>query len=122
MVDPNDVSGKTIWAGSIAGGLWKTTNIDAVPVSYPEAEIKSFSLFPNPATDQINILFNAGNNQLVTIELMDINGNKIDRILNKNLTGQQKISHNLSPKFSKGIYFVLLRIGNQQNVLKVIVG
>ena len=122
MVDPNDVTGKTIWAGSIAGGLWKTTNIDAVPVSFPEVEINSFSIFPNPATDQINILFNAGNNQLVTIELLDINGNKIDRIVHKNLTGQQKITHNLSPQFSKGIYFVLLRIGNHQNVLKVIVG
>jgi len=122
IVDPNDVTGKTIWAGSVAGGLWKTTNIDAVPVSYPEVETKSFSLFPNPATNQINITFNAGTNQLVTIELLDINGNKIDRILNQNLTGQQHINHNLSPQLSKGIFFVLLRIGNQQNVLKVIVG
>ncbi|WP_462249295.1 LamG-like jellyroll fold domain-containing protein [Ekhidna sp.] len=27
MVDPNDVSNNTIWSASIAGGLWKTTDI-----------------------------------------------------------------------------------------------
>ena len=29
MVDPNDSSEETVWAGSVAGGLWKTTNISA---------------------------------------------------------------------------------------------
>jgi len=28
MVDPNDGTGNTIWAGSVGGGLWKTTNIN----------------------------------------------------------------------------------------------
>lgn len=27
MVDPNDVTNKTVWAASISGGLWKTTDI-----------------------------------------------------------------------------------------------
>lgn len=27
MVDPNDPSGHTIWAGGVAGGLWRTTDI-----------------------------------------------------------------------------------------------
>ncbi len=121
MVDPNDVSGKTIWAGSVAGGLWKTTNIDAVPVTYPEPEPISISLFPNPVSDIINITFNAGTNQLVIIELLDINGNKIDRIMNQNLSGKQYIIHKLVPHLSSGIYFILLRIGVQQNVRKVIV-
>jgi hypothetical protein len=29
MVDPNDATKKTIWAGSVSGGLWKTTDITA---------------------------------------------------------------------------------------------
>ena len=122
MVDPNDITGKTIWAGSIAGGLWKTTNIDAVPISIPEVETKPFLIFPNPASDEINISFHAGVNELITIELLDINGNIIERIINKNLSGPQQIIHKLPPHLNKGIYFVLLRIGKQQDVLKVIVG
>ncbi len=29
LIDANDATGRTIWAGSVAGGLWRTTNIDA---------------------------------------------------------------------------------------------
>lgn len=29
MVDPNDATKKTVWAGSVGGGLWKTTDITA---------------------------------------------------------------------------------------------
>ncbi len=29
VIDANDPDGSTVWAGSVSGGLWKTTNIDA---------------------------------------------------------------------------------------------
>lgn len=29
LVDANDPSGQTVWAGGVAGGLWRTNNIDA---------------------------------------------------------------------------------------------
>ena len=29
MVDPNDGTGNTVWAGSVGGGLWKTTNMNS---------------------------------------------------------------------------------------------
>ncbi|GJM31444.1 MAG: hypothetical protein DHS20C18_04450 [Saprospiraceae bacterium] len=29
VIDANDADGSTVWAGSVSGGLWKTTNIDA---------------------------------------------------------------------------------------------
>lgn len=29
LIDANDPTGQTVWAGGVAGGLWKTTNIDA---------------------------------------------------------------------------------------------
>ncbi|HVG42589.1 MAG TPA: hypothetical protein VM888_13335, partial [Chitinophagaceae bacterium] len=28
MIDPNDPSRKTVWAGSVGGGLWKNTNVE----------------------------------------------------------------------------------------------
>lgn len=30
LFDANDATGKTVWAGGVAGGLWHSTNIDAV--------------------------------------------------------------------------------------------
>lgn len=36
LVDPNDATKKTVWAGSVGGGLWKTTDITAAnPVWTP---------------------------------------------------------------------------------------
>jgi len=29
MVDPNDATGKTVWAGGVGGGIWKTSDITA---------------------------------------------------------------------------------------------
>ncbi len=34
MVDSNDATGKTVFIGSVAGGLWKTTDITASPASW----------------------------------------------------------------------------------------
>lgn len=33
-IDPNDGTGNTVWAGSVGGGLWKTTNITANPPNW----------------------------------------------------------------------------------------
>ncbi len=42
LIDPNDVTKKTMWAGSVGGGLWKTTDITVA----------------NPVWTPINDLFN----------------------------------------------------------------
>lgn len=34
LIDANDPSARTVWAAGVAGGLWRTTNIDASPVSW----------------------------------------------------------------------------------------
>lgn len=34
LIDPNDPTKKTIWAGSVGGGLWKTTDITADPPTW----------------------------------------------------------------------------------------
>lgn len=34
LVDPNDGTGNTVYAGSVSGGLWKTTNISATPPTW----------------------------------------------------------------------------------------
>lgn len=34
LYDLNDATYKTVWAGSVGGGLWKTTDITATPVSW----------------------------------------------------------------------------------------
>jgi PKD repeat protein len=59
LVDPNDVTKKTVWAGSVGGGLWKTTDITAAsPVWTPQDD-----LFPNLAVT--TICANPANTQIM---------------------------------------------------------
>lgn len=48
MIDPNDPTGKTIWSGSVSGGLWKTTDIDAITQATQLSAAKGITLYPNP--------------------------------------------------------------------------
>ncbi|MBK9636467.1 MAG: hypothetical protein IPO63_01095 [Bacteroidetes bacterium] len=55
MVDPNDVTGNTVFAGSVGGGLWKTTNINAaVPNWTPVNDLLSNLAISSIAYDPTN--------------------------------------------------------------------
>ncbi|MEL7249566.1 MAG: 3-coathanger stack domain-containing protein [Bacteroidota bacterium] len=49
LIDANDPTGRTIWAGSVSGGLWRTTNIDAGAVNWTPIN----DLFQNLAISSI---------------------------------------------------------------------
>ncbi len=58
MVDPNDPTKKTVWAGSVGGGLWKTTDITAaspnwMPVNDLMGNLAVTSIVYNPANTQV---------------------------------------------------------------------
>ena len=48
MIDPNDPTGKTIWSGSVSGGLWKTTDIDGITQVAHQGAASGVKLYPNP--------------------------------------------------------------------------
>ncbi|HEX2682572.1 MAG TPA: hypothetical protein VHL77_01490, partial [Ferruginibacter sp.] len=49
LVDANDATGNTVWAGSVGGGLWKTTNINATEPAWTAVN----DLFDNLAVTSI---------------------------------------------------------------------
>jgi PKD repeat protein len=58
LVDPNDVTGNTVWAGSVGGGLWKTTNINTAspnwaPVNDLANNLAVTSIAYDPSNTQI---------------------------------------------------------------------
>lgn len=48
LIDPNDPTGQTVWAGSVSGGLWRTRGISSVGLASPEAADQPFAAWPNP--------------------------------------------------------------------------
>ncbi len=63
------------------------------------------SMYPNPAINEINFSINNTNNQLVTLTIVDIFGNMVNRIAIETLAGIQNFNVNISD-LSAGVYFV----------------
>ena len=122
MIDPNDPSGKTVWAGSVGGGLWKTTNIDAVPIVQPEiVESISLQVYPNPSADYINLNVSFAQPSNSTISLLDMQGNIIADIPSIKGTTEQTIRWNIPANLGAGNYFIMVRSGQQKMVKKIII-
>jgi photosystem II stability/assembly factor-like uncharacterized protein len=76
LVDPNDPSGKKIWAGSVSGGLWVTGNIDSAAYFY-YAQPSAFSavLYPNPAVNgRSGLKIEVEKAQQIAVKVFDLNG------------------------------------------------
>ena len=121
MIDPNDPSGQTVWAGSIAGGLWKTTAIDAIPIEEAQTQQMEMEVYPNPVDKELNISFNVMGNLHVLIELIDLNGNRVGIIMDKNVTGEQRLQYDVPMFIPRGIYLIVLKTTGNQIVRKVII-
>ncbi len=121
VIDPNDPTGKTVWAGSIAGGLWKTSDIDAVPVANNLTETASVKIYPNPSNGNFTIDLYIEGTENVKIELIDMQGKIMQTIANAQLSGIQYFNIQSDKKIPNGIYFVVLRSEKRQEVKKLII-
>jgi aminopeptidase N len=80
----------------------------------------SLKAVPNPVTDNSRIIFNLNKPALVTVELYNNSGTKINTILEKYLSaGEHSVNFNRKG-FKAGIYFVVLRSASQTETLKII--
>ena len=76
--------------------------------SYIPTKIKLYPNFPNPFNPTTQISFSIERNSKVLLEIYDINGRKIETLINNEITnGVQKVNWNAS-KYSSGVYFVKL--------------
>lgn len=127
MIDPNDPSGQTIWAGSVAGGLWKTTAIDAMPpVGIGDVPAADFHLniFPNPATEAgTAIQFYIAKAGVTSIFIVDNSGKKIADLWNNQLAemGSYKLKWIPSPSIVNGIYYLYFISNGMKTAKKMVV-
>lgn len=85
-----------------------------------DADDFSLSVFPNPATDEVNVKFDLSESSSVEMELYDINGNKADDLFyGTEINGEVYKSFDLS-SYPAGIYFVRLH-ANHSSALRRIV-
>lgn len=125
MIDPNDPSGQTIWAGSVSGGLWKTTNIDGVPAVEPPEGGNDFEIdvFPNPVLDgTTNISLSLPESETVSVFIYDALGRLIHTIWKdqKVMAGTYQLQWQPGKGVSHGVYFVRAVTESKKLVKKIL--
>jgi hypothetical protein len=81
----------------------------------------NLSVFPNPLTENMNVKFSLKETSSVTMEIFDVNGNKVSDLISENeMNGDVNKTFNVST-LAKGIYFVRLNINGESTIQKIVV-
>lgn len=117
MVSDNDYA-HLAWANTLNGGedVYYTRispdgilNLDEIANS----DTLKFIAYPNPFTEQTNLEFTIKNTEKVTITVFDIQGRKLNTLLDETVSGKQIISWNgtnqKGAKLTSGLYFIALK-------------
>ncbi len=144
VIDLNNISGNAR-VGFIAGGIHSDGpnigNLDPTSMSRPNAQlyevfidktidavpelnvnnlVNNLSVFPNPASDVLNVNFSVKNENLCGIRLFTLKGELVRTFLdNKKLSGDQRFTFSMNG-LNSGIYYCNISAGNSVKSVKVI--
>ena len=108
-----------------SGDFWNigTTTLALSGVGIAENTISNFNLsvFPNPASDNMNVKFILKETSSVSVDLFNINGNKVANLISENgMKGDINKIFNVS-SYSKGIYFLQIKNEKSSFLKKIII-
>ncbi|MCF8302290.1 MAG: T9SS type A sorting domain-containing protein [Bacteroidales bacterium] len=84
------------------------------------ADSLKFSIYPNPAVNQVNFDLQMPVRDFVTLELYTMQGIKLETLLQEEVIVQKKIGMNIS-QLKSGIYVAVLTYGDRRIVKKLVV-
>lgn len=120
MIDPNDPTGNTVWAGSVSGGLWKTTNIDLVATSSVSAVTQlNVTTAPNPASGVLHITLTLPEGETANLELYDLQGRKV-AVIARNC-GEDQLSWSIPATLGPGNYLLVAANTGARKVTRVMI-
>ncbi len=122
VFDPNDPTGKKLWAGSVSGGLWVVQNYDSVNTYYEIFDAFEIKLGPNPIANgrELTVFVTSEKNREIAITAYNVDGQKV--LESKNLVdpGNTEIPLNTND-LSGAMYFFKIESDGYKEVFKVIV-
>jgi len=82
--------------------------------------LSDVEVYPNPATDQINLKYVVSRNTNVSIKIMDVLGNDLLNVFQQRVDlGEQKFTYSISNKLSRGFYFVKIVAGTESVIKRI---
>jgi len=103
----------------IKPGVISTTKVNIVQPG--DKLLSNVEVYPNPATDQINIKYSVSRNSTVNIKLKDILGNNVATLSSKNVEAGEytfpcSIKNN---NIAKGFYFIHVVAGGETVIRRI---
>ncbi|MCS6916940.1 MAG: hypothetical protein RMK52_09575 [Chitinophagales bacterium] len=126
MIDPNDPSGQTLWAGAVSGGLWRISGIDALPaVGMAAASEGASTLQVTPSLltgGAARIDFSLSQPSMVRLSVFNSQGHSVAdwSIPLHAATGVHRRWWHPPPHLANGVYFVVLQSGRERQVARLV--
>lgn len=122
MFDPNDPSGKKLWAGSVSGGLWYVNNWDSVNTSYDVFESEfSIKVGPNPVINaNLNVFISIDRQRTIDFEVYSLTGEKVANIQSMMAAGSHTVVIPTHNWFASSVYFLRVSSGGKEEVFRVV--
>ncbi|MBI1305483.1 MAG: T9SS type A sorting domain-containing protein [Bacteroidetes bacterium] len=121
LFDPNDPSGKKLWAGSVSGGLWVVRNFDSIP-HYEEVVASEFKVFVGANPIQGNLLsvfIESDRAELVELEIYNVSGQLIFERSVNSVVG--KLDEQLDVTMLRsGIYFLRVHYRKKYKTIRLL--
>jgi len=112
----NSTSGDKVYSATSSASEFNSSSI-IDEVSFAQ----NILIFPNPASDYLNITLNVIQETDVTIDLNDLNGKLIATITLQNAKGEMAQSLSLPKEISKGLYLLSIKSGHSLFTKKVLI-
>ncbi|CAI8159524.1 MAG: Uncharacterised protein [Crocinitomicaceae bacterium] len=114
-----------IYACTYGRGVWRADNLLSLyePIVQNEVSknISSTKIYPNPVVQNANISFDLNSSSLVNISIYNLNGSLVKTLYNN---VRMNKGNNSSPinasELSMGTYLVVIKAGEEQEVVKFI--
>jgi hypothetical protein len=108
--------GETDWS---SGWTNFTPNNSAYTSIHDPIIISGVNLYPNPMSTQATLELNLLESNNVHIAITDLFGRTIREVLNEELSAGHHTINIQTPGFAVGMYFLLVRTGNQNQMIKL---
>lgn len=102
-----------------AAGFSCTYSTTPLGIYEPAAE-RTLEIFPNPASENINLRFEIESDRLITVDVLSVTGDKIWSLAKTSSGGIFSAGIDVSG-FAKGIYFLSIREGDNRIMRRIVV-
>lgn len=108
--------GTTDWTQGWAN--WDPNNSGYTGINDPKS-ISSINVYPNPMSTHATLELNLLESNNVNISITDLTGRIISEVLNEKMAAGNHTINIQTPKLASGMYFVQIRTGNENKMIKL---